>query len=106
VPKFEITDDAFRIVTGQAPPIAVPDGLPPVLPSVQGALDDAERYTRPGTLMVMRRVTAERAIAEALCEWFVKAEATLRQSPESIDQTRARMCGAAAKAIALAVPAR
>ena len=32
---FEITEDAFRIVTGQAPPIAVPDGLPPVLPSVQ-----------------------------------------------------------------------
>ena len=66
MPKFEITDDAFRVVTGQAPPIAVPDGLPPVLPSVQDALDDAERYTRPGTLMVMRRVTAERAIAERI----------------------------------------
>lgn len=104
MPKFEIADDAFRIIRGEVRPVAVPDGLPAVSASIQSALEETERYTRPGTLMVMRRIDADRETAEALCEWFVQAEAALRQSPDSIDHTRSRMCGAAARAIARAVP--
>jgi len=105
MPRFEIADDAYRIITGQVPPVAVPDGLPVVDSSSRLALEDTERYTRPGTLMVMRRIAANRETAQALCEWFVKAETVLRQSPDSIDHTRSRICGTAAKAIARAVPA-
>src|SRR5262245_37597309 len=104
MPRFEIADDAYRIVTGQIQPVAVPDGLPALDSSARLALDGTERYTRPGTLIVMRRLVADREAAHALCEWFVKAESVLRQSADSIDQSRSRICGAAAKAIAHSVP--
>ena len=74
-------------------------------PAVRPALDGTERYTRPGTLVVMRRIDAAQETAHALCEWFVKAEAVFRRSSDSIDQSRSRICGTAAKAIAHAVPA-
>ena len=106
MPRFEIADDAYRIITGQVPPLAVPDGLPPLHRTARLALDDTERYTRPGTLVVMRRIVADRDVAQAICEWFVKAEVALRRSEDSIDQSRGRICGAAANAIARAVPAR
>ena len=105
MPKFEIADDAYRIATGQVQPVAAPESLPTVDPAVQVALDTTERYTRPGTLVQMRRVVADRSTAQTLCEWFVKAEVILRRSPDSIDHSRSRICGTAAKAIAHAVPA-
>ena len=105
MPRFEIADDAFRIATGQVQPMAAPESLPTVDPEVRSALDTTERYTRPGTLVLMRRIDADRSTAQTLCEWFVKAEVILRRSPDSIDQSRSRICGTAAKAIAHAVPA-
>jgi hypothetical protein len=105
MPSFEIPDDAYRIITGQVQPLAALESLPAVEPTVRVALDATQRYTRPGTLVPMRRMVADRSTAHALCEWFVKAEAVLRRSPDSIDQSRSRVCGAAAKAIAQAVPA-
>ena len=105
MPRFEIADDAYRIATGQVQPVAAMESLPTVDPVVRVALDGTERYTRPGTLVMMRRIVADHSTAHALCEWFVKAESILRRSPDSIDQSRSRICGTAAKAIAHAVPA-
>lgn len=106
MPRFEIAEDAFKIITGETRPIAVTAALPQVSAAVQGALDDSERYTRPGTLVLTRRIAADRQTAKAMCDWFVEAEAALRLSSDSIDQTRSRMCGTAAMAIARAVPDR
>ena len=103
--RFEIPDDAYRIVTGEVQPLAAPEPLPAVDSAVRDALDDTERYTRPGTLVMMRRISADGSTAHALCEWFVKAEVVFRRSPDSVDQSRSRICGTAAKAIARAVPA-
>ena len=105
MPKFEIAEDAFKIATGAVRPMAVTAALPELPAGARRALADSERFTRVGTLTVMRRVAADRETAQGLCEWFVKTEATLRQSPDSIDQSRSRMCGIAAKAIAQAFPA-
>ena len=103
--RFEIAEDAFKIATGAVRPVAATEALPELSASARLALADSERYTRPGTLTVMRRVVADRETAQGICEWFVKTEAALRQSPDSIDQSRSRMCGTAAKAIARALPA-
>lgn len=106
MPRFEIADDAFKIATGEVQPVAVSGALPALPAGARTALEDSERYTRPGTLLLMRRVDADRHATAALCDWFVEAEAILRESPDSIDQTRSRICGTAAKAIARAVPFR
>ena len=106
MPRFEIADDAFKIATGEVQPLAVSGALPALPAGARSALEDSERYTRPGTLLLMRRIDADRHATAALCDWFVEAEAILRESPDSIDQTRSRICGTAAKAIARAVPFR
>src|SRR5687768_3197552 len=104
MPRFEIAEDAFNIATGAVRPIVATEALPEMPASARLALADSERYTRPGTLTVMRRIVADRETARGICEWFVKTEAALRQSPDSVDQSRSRMCGTAAKAIARALP--
>ena len=98
MPTFDITEDAFEIVEEQmaSGPAAPVPGLSPVARQV---LDASEAFTQPSTQVVMRWITADRAVTKELRDWFIQVEDLLHASGDARDRARAPSCRAAANAL-------
>jgi len=99
MPTFDITEDAFKLVAGGAAP---EPPIPALSDPARTALEASERYTRAGTLIIMRRITADTAAAKELRDWFVHAQDVL-SSGDELAGSRSRLAEAAADAILRAI---